>query len=66
MPKNASASRLDLGPAIADYSKAIELDPKFAPAYNARGITYAKKGDPDRAIADFDNAIELDPKYTVA
>jgi TPR repeat len=48
----------------ADYGKAIELDPKFAPAYNA--LAYAKKGDPDRAIADFDNAIELDPKYTVA
>ncbi|MGA7385270.1 MAG: tetratricopeptide repeat protein [Methylocella sp.] len=60
------AKKGDLGPAIADYGKAIELDPKFAPAYNARSIAYAKKGDPDRAIADFDNAIELDPKYTVA
>jgi tetratricopeptide (TPR) repeat protein len=26
------AKKGDLGPAIADYSKAIELDPKFAPA----------------------------------
>ena len=48
--------------AIANYDKAIKLDPKFAIAYNNRGIAYGQKGDDDRAIADFDTAIKLDPK----
>ena len=51
---------------IADYSKAIEIDPKYTWAYRNRGGTYAKKGEYDRAIADFDKAIELDPKYAGA
>jgi tetratricopeptide (TPR) repeat protein len=54
--------------AIADYDKAIALDPSFALAYSNRGLAYAKKGDVDRAIADYDKAIadfrkalEIDP-----
>jgi tetratricopeptide (TPR) repeat protein len=49
--------------AIADHNKAIEIDPKYAPAYLNRGIAHEKKGDHDRAIADFDKVIEIDPKY---
>ena len=49
----------DYDRAIADYDKAIELNPKLAPAYNDRGNVYSAKGDYDRAIADFDKAIEL-------
>ncbi len=52
--------------AIADHNKAIELDPKYAGAYNGRGRAYAAKQDYDHAIADFDKAIELDPKYALA
>jgi tetratricopeptide (TPR) repeat protein len=52
----------DYDRAIADYTKAIELDPKFARAYNNRGTVYGIKGDHDRAIADFAKAIGLDPK----
>ena len=48
--------------AIADYDKAIELDPKDAAAYYNRGLAYADKGEYERAIADYDKAIELDPK----
>jgi lipoprotein NlpI len=47
---------------MADFEKAIEIDPKLAPAYTGRGIAYEKKGDHDRAIADYSKAIELDPK----
>ena len=47
--------------AIADFTKAIELDPEGANAYNHRGVAYAGKLDFDRAIADFDKAIQLDP-----
>jgi tetratricopeptide (TPR) repeat protein len=47
--------------AIADFTKAIELDPEGASGYNHRGIAYASKLDFDRAIADFDKAIQFDP-----
>ena len=47
--------------AIADFTKAIELDPEGANAYNHRGVAYAGKLDFDSAIADFDKAIQLDP-----
>jgi tetratricopeptide (TPR) repeat protein len=48
--------------AILDYDKAIELNPKFAKAYEGRGDAYLWKHDYDRAIADYDKAIELSPK----
>jgi TonB family protein len=47
--------------AIADFTKAIELDPEGAVAYNLRGVAYASKLDFDSAIADFDKAIQFDP-----
>jgi len=47
--------------AIAEYSRAIEMDPKLAAAYNYRGSAYGEKGDYDKAIADLNMAIELAP-----
>jgi hypothetical protein len=53
--------------AISDFSKAIELNPRSAKAYNNRGLTYAKaKGQNDTAISDFNKAIDLDPNYANA
>ena len=48
--------------AIADYTKAIALDPNDATAYNNRGFAYYRKGESDRAIADYTKAIALEPK----
>jgi tetratricopeptide (TPR) repeat protein len=48
--------------AIDNYSKAIKINPKFAKAYNNRGIAYIWKKQYDLAIADFSKAIELDPQ----
>ena len=47
----------DYDQAIADYDKALKLDPKYAAAYRNRGDAYEKKKDYDRAIADYDRAI---------
>jgi len=63
---NAYYKRGDYDRAIEDYSKAIELDPKYAAAYNARGLAYVNKGDYDRAIEDYNKAVELEPKYANA
>ncbi len=52
--------------AIADYDKAIALDPNYATAYNDRGNAYGRKGAFDRAIADFDKAIALNRNYALA
>jgi len=53
--------------AIADYSKAISLDPKGKPNfYTNRGMAYAGKGLFDPAIIDFDQAIAMDPKDFLA
>jgi lipoprotein NlpI len=48
--------------AIAEFSKAIELNPKFDRAYTNRGIAWMEKGEYDRAIDDYNKATELNPK----
>ncbi len=47
--------------AIAAYSRAIELNPKNAGAYNYRGVAYGVKGEHDLAIKDFNRSIQLNP-----
>jgi len=49
---------------IEYYSKAIELDPKLAAAYNNRGAAFNTLGEYQKAIDDYSKAIELDPKFT--
>ncbi len=48
--------------AIALFSKALEINPRYAEAYNNRGIAYAKgKGQYEKALSDFLKAIEINP-----
>jgi lipoprotein NlpI len=63
---NAKYNMADYEGAIADCSKAIQLDPKLASAYITRGAAKRHKGDYDGAIADYDKAIQLDPEYAPA
>jgi len=46
---------------IAEYTRAIEIDPNLAAAYSNRGSAYGEKGDYDKAIAEYSTAIKLAP-----
>ncbi len=58
---NAKYAKQDLDGAIADYDRAIALNPNGADAYYNRGLAKRTKQDLDGAIADFDRAIALNP-----
>ena len=55
--------RGDANLAIADYSEAIRLNPKYAEAYHGRGTVYYNTHEQDKAIADYTEAIQLYPAY---
>ena len=52
--------------AIADYTRAIEINPRYANAYNNRGNTKYELEDYYGAIADYTRAIEINPRYDKA
>ena len=52
--------------AIADWTKAIEMYPRYGIAYFNRGIAKHELGDLRGAIADYTKAIEYDPNYASA
>jgi tetratricopeptide (TPR) repeat protein len=52
--------------AVADFDRAIELEPNFAAAYFARSKTYVDQQNVQGAIADLDQAIQLSPNYADA
>jgi len=52
--------------AIADYDKAIELNPKFDAAYSNRGNVYNKEGNFTKALLDYGKALQLNPGLDVA
>jgi tetratricopeptide (TPR) repeat protein len=52
--------------AIAEYDKALHLDPNFSLAYNNRGAAYANLGQFQRAIQDYDESLRLDLQNNVA
>ena len=54
-----------LDEAQRDYSKAIELDPAFGPAYANRGNILLLRNDLQGALADYRKALALDPSDSV-
>ena len=52
--------------AIADETKAIDLNPQDATAYNIRAWAYLKSGNVKQALADVNKALAIDPKLTDA
>jgi tetratricopeptide (TPR) repeat protein len=55
--------RGDFPAARKKFSQAIELDPKFSPAYRLRADACLKMSDWAGAIADLNTLIRLDPNY---
>jgi tetratricopeptide (TPR) repeat protein len=56
----------DLEHAVIEFSAAIKLDPKFADAYDKRGIAYTKMIKYQKALKDFNKAIEIKNDFSEA
>ncbi|KIM69153.1 hypothetical protein SCLCIDRAFT_103767, partial [Scleroderma citrinum Foug A] len=52
----------EYGFALADASKAIEIDPKYTKAYYRRATCYLQIAKPHIAIADFKKVLAFEPK----
>jgi tetratricopeptide (TPR) repeat protein len=52
--------------ALADYDKAISLDPKYRKAYLRWAEVYRARGDSAKALADYEQAARLDPPSLAA
>lgn len=59
---NDSRSKGDLDAALADYTKAIEMNGSAIGALLGRGSVYQEKSSDTQALADFTKAIEVNPK----
>jgi tetratricopeptide (TPR) repeat protein len=62
----AFSVRSDYEQAIANFDRALALDPLYAGAYLLRGIAFSARNDYEQAIADFDRALALDARATFA
>ncbi|MEO6246700.1 MAG: tetratricopeptide repeat protein, partial [Opitutaceae bacterium] len=62
----ARISRGELEAALADFDRALVLDPKNDEAYLSRGVAKMSQGDLDTASADFTQAIALNAKNAMA
>jgi len=51
---------------VAEFTKAIEIDPRYADAYNGRGLAYTMRAKFEQAISDYTKAIEIDPRFAEA
>ncbi|GAB5419211.1 MAG: hypothetical protein Crog4KO_25560 [Crocinitomicaceae bacterium] len=51
---------------LADFDKAVSLDPNYAYRYASRAFAKQNFGDIDAAVADYQKAVDLDPEDAVA
>jgi len=64
--KNAKEKKKNLAYAEQDYLKAIEVDNKFAQAYNNLGALYIEQKNYDEALYNLDSALYYSPAYFTA
>jgi tetratricopeptide (TPR) repeat protein len=62
----ALASQDENSKAIADYTRAIALNPQYTALYQSRGEAYFRSGDAKAAIADFDAVLKMDAQNALA
>jgi tetratricopeptide (TPR) repeat protein len=53
---------LDL--ALADYARALKIDPQYGPAYCNRALIYAQRQNYKAAIAEGEKFIKYNPKHS--
>lgn len=63
---NAHSNKGQYDQAIADFSKAVEINPRFAEAYYNRGNAYRAKREYKEAILNYTKAIEINPTNDMA
>lgn len=63
---NTWYNRKNYDNAIADYNKAIEINPNYALAFYNRGFAWVGKEEYNKAIEDYRKAIEIDSNYASA
>ena len=63
---DAASERKQIDAAIAQYEKALEIEPDFALAHSNLGNALARRGDVDAAIAHLQKALEIDPDLAIA
>jgi DNA-binding winged helix-turn-helix (wHTH) protein/TolB-like protein/Tfp pilus assembly protein PilF len=54
---------LDWQVGMAEYNRAIALDPSYARTYHVRGLSYAMHGATELALKDFERARQLEPLW---
>jgi tetratricopeptide (TPR) repeat protein len=52
--------------AILLLNQSLETNPKYAAAYETRGVIYSRREQYDQAISDFNKALEIDPSFAGA
>lgn len=62
----AFSAHSDYEQAIADFDRALALDPLYAGAYLLRGIAFSARNDYEQAVADFDRVLAVDVRATFA
>jgi tetratricopeptide (TPR) repeat protein len=63
---NAQFNQQRYAAAVAEYTRAIALNPNFFMAYYNRGTSYVKLENYTAAIVDLTRAVALDPSYVNA
>jgi tetratricopeptide (TPR) repeat protein len=57
----APGKKDDISRAISEFGKAIELAPKFTPAYDSRALAYLYAGSAAQGLADAEKAVQPAP-----